>query len=315
MDNKTLILLGAGKYGQDAIMNINIDLYDNVLLCDNDKNKWGKEINGIQIISFDELQRIFDVEKMDLIITCSDYYGINGQLAKNNLVRNPESTKVWCNKRITDIESLNANPAYSQQGEDIFLRSFFADKFKEGGICVDIGAHDPFRFSNTYWGYKHGWKCINIEPNPEALEKFNLYRGNDININVGVSDIECDMQYYMFEEPAYNTFDVEFANIYMTRNKLVRRLDVPCKRLETILNEIGITDIDYFNIDVENYEMRVLNSNEWTKFRPKLILIEQFVNKVDEIAASEVCRFLREQHYECKNVIGDTVVYIRADLI
>lgn len=315
MSDRILLLFGAGKYGKDALLNIDKGAYDTILFCDNEESKCGEKLDGIEIISFEELKRQSETELMDIVITCGDCHSINRQLLENGLIRDPEKTKVWNSnlKQITEIERLCATNSYSQQGEDVFLRSFFANKGEEGGICVDIGAHDPFRFSNTYWGYKHGWKCINIEPNPEAFERFNIYRKDDININVGVSDVERDIQYYMFEEPAYNTFDVEFANIYIQEHKLLKKIDVPCKRLDNILNQYDIKNIEYLNIDVENYEMHVLNSNDWTKFRPKLILIEQFVNCINEIASSEIYRFLQQQQYVCKNVIGDTVIYIRAE--
>lgn len=319
MSDRILILFGAGKYGKEAILNINLGGgKQQILFCDNEKSKCGKMLDGIEIISFEELKKLSETEKVDIVITCSDYDSINRQLAENGLIKNPEQTKVWNSKlqQVTSIDILSATDAYSQSGEDVVLRNQFANIFTnkgESGVCVDIGAHDPFCFSNTYWGYKRGWKCINIEPNPETFERFNMYRKNDININVGVSDVEGYMQYYMFEQPALNTFDIEFANRYMQENKLLKKINVPCKRLDTILNEHDIKSIDFLNVDVENYEMHVLNSNDWTKFRPKLILIEQFVNCIDEIASTEIYRFLQQQQYVCKNVIGDTVIYIRAE--
>ena len=54
--------------------------------------------------------------------------------------------------------------SYSQEGEDMILRRIFGDK--RLGFYVDVGAHDPRRFSNTYYFYKRGWRGINIEPRP-----------------------------------------------------------------------------------------------------------------------------------------------------
>ena len=64
--------------------------------------------------------------------------------------------------------------SYSQEGEDMVLSRIFSDKNK--GFYVDVGAHHPIRFSNTYKFYKLGWHGINIEPNPDSFNLFTMYR-------------------------------------------------------------------------------------------------------------------------------------------
>jgi len=51
-----------------------------------------------------------------------------------------------------------ATKSYSQKGEDIILRRILGEK--EVGFYIDIGAHHPKRFSNTYLFYKKGWRGI-----------------------------------------------------------------------------------------------------------------------------------------------------------
>ena len=42
--------------------------------------------------------------------------------------------------------------SYSQEGEDMILRRLFEKQIQ--GFYVDVGAHHPKRFSNTYYFYK-----------------------------------------------------------------------------------------------------------------------------------------------------------------
>ena len=56
--------------------------------------------------------------------------------------------------------------SYSQEGEDMVLRSFFEGQKNYKGFFVDVGAHHPYRFSNTLHFYKKGWRGINIDPQP-----------------------------------------------------------------------------------------------------------------------------------------------------
>lgn len=83
--------------------------------------------------------------------------------------------------------------------------SFYEGQKNYKGFYVDIGAHHPFRFSNTAIFYKKGWRGINVEPTPEYYQKFKRYRSKDININIGVSDSNTKLTFYKFDEPALNS--------------------------------------------------------------------------------------------------------------
>src|SRR5258706_13433154 len=83
---------------------------------------------------------------------------------------------------------------FAQEGEDQLLQRFFYGR--ERGFYVDIGAHHPRRFSNTCVFYDKGWRGINIEPNPEAIQSFICERPGDINLCCGISDHKGEMKYF-----------------------------------------------------------------------------------------------------------------------
>ena len=53
---------------------------------------------------------------------------------------------------ISNLFDLYANKSYSQEGEYMILRRIFENE--NTGFYVDVGAHHPKRFSNTYYFYK-----------------------------------------------------------------------------------------------------------------------------------------------------------------
>jgi len=61
--------------------------------------------------------------------------------------------------------------SYSQEGEDMILRRLFEKQ--NTGFYVDVGAHHPKRFSNTFFFYKKGWRGINIDAMPNSMSLFN----------------------------------------------------------------------------------------------------------------------------------------------
>ena len=58
---------------------------------------------------------------------------------------------------------------FSQYGEDTIIRKHFN---KSEGFYIDVGAHHPFRQSNTASLWLHGWQGVNVDANSESVEVF-----------------------------------------------------------------------------------------------------------------------------------------------
>lgn len=207
--------------------------------------------------------------------------------------------------------------SYSQEGEDLILRRIFENR--RGGFYVDVGAYHPILYSNTYLFYRMGWRGINIEPNPGSMRWFRRYRVHDINLAVGVSDVATDRRYYMFNEPALNTFEEDVANRPTRNEKRVYRTGetvIPVKRLDTILREHLPADqtIDFLSVDVEGHELNVVRSNDWERFRPGCLLVEVLDGDLEEIVRSALHRLLKEADYTLYAKTANTVFYRDARL-
>ncbi|EKJ88551.1 FkbM family methyltransferase [Leptospira meyeri] len=207
-------------------------------------------------------------------------------------------------KRIVNkLQSKNYFRSYSQEGEDMVLRDLFGDK--RDGHFVDIGAYDPFRFSNTNYFYELGWTGINIEPSPDGFRQFEIHRKQDINLNIGIGLVESELVYYRFEEAALNTFDAERVKFLeeTTNYKSKDSVKVKVRPLASVLQEFSLDKkIDFMNIDVEWNEISVLKSGDWKKFRPKVILIEILNFELETIAKNPIHLLLNEIGYSfyCK---------------
>ena len=79
---------------------------------------------------------------------------------------------------------------------------------------------------------------------------------------------------------------------------LKKVVKVKVKRLETVLkNYLSGNEIDLLNIDVEGLELDVLESNDWSKYRPKFVLVEILDCVFDDLAKSPVVKFMKEKEY------------------
>jgi FkbM family methyltransferase len=189
--------------------------------------------------------------------------------------------------------------SYSQEGEDMILRRIFEGKKK--GFYVDIGAYHPKRFSNTYYFYKKGWSGINVDAMPGSMKLFNRWRSRDINLEVAVAKEKKIAKFYIFNEPALNSFDQKLpqqpnnGSYYIVQEQLLRTIP-----LAEILDEYlpHKQEIDYLSVDVEGSDLDVLQSNDWERFRPRYILVECLDTNMEAIQENAIYQFLREKHYD-----------------
>jgi FkbM family methyltransferase len=188
---------------------------------------------------------------------------------------------------------------------------------KTNGFYVDIGAHHPRRFSNTHLFYKRGWSGINIEPNPDVINIFNVERSRDINLQCGVSSAEGILQYHYFDEPALNTFDesVVQSRLEGTHYKLIKIESIPVYRLEKLLSENIPREkkIDFLSVDVEGHDLIVLNSNDWNLFRPSYVLAEVLNTTLEQAINGEIAAYMREQGYTVFSRTVNTVIFCDMD--
>jgi FkbM family methyltransferase len=167
---------------------------------------------------------------------------------------------------------------------------------------VDVGAHHPVRFSNTYKFYKIGWRGINIDAMPGSMEAFKNKRPEDINLEIPVSDVETDSRFYMFNEPALNTFSEENAREVERNNsayKMEKVVTISTKRLDSILDQYlpAAQQISFLSIDAEGYDYKILLSNNWQKYHPEVVLIESEM-ALSELAASDINKLMLKNGYE-----------------
>lgn len=190
-----------------------------------------------------------------------------------------------------------ATISYSQYAEDLVLKSFIS---KNNGFYVDIGAHHPQRFSNTYIFYLEGWKGINVDATPNSMIIFNTIRPRDINIEIGISKNAENLFFYQFNESAINTFSEELANTYINRGeKLIKKHLTKTITLEELFDNYlpQNQNVDILTIDAEGLDIDILKSNNWEKYCPDFIVLELWINSVDSIVSEEIYKFLTSKKY------------------
>jgi FkbM family methyltransferase len=201
--------------------------------------------------------------------------------------------------------------SYSQDGEDMILRRIF--ERQKSGFYVDVGAHHPYRFSNTCYFYRRGWRGINIDPNPDAIRMFCRDRPSDVNVCVGVCDVASRLNFHVFSESALNTFDAALAaeRSRLPGYHLLETKNVEVRRLDDILSKYLPPDqqIDFLSIDVEGMDLSVLRSNDWDRFRPRTLLVEAHQRTVLGVENDPINVFAVAAGYRLIGKTLNTLIY------
>jgi FkbM family methyltransferase len=170
------------------------------------------------------------------------------------------------------------NLSCSQFGEDMIVRHLVGDA--RAGFYVDVGAHHPVYYSNTYHFYRRGWRGINVEAIPGSMEVFDLLRPRDVNVEACVDTVSGrTRELIMFDSPALNTVCPEEAEetVRSGRGKVVARHTVRTVTLAELLDRHLPPGqaIDFLSIDVEGLDEVILRHHDFDRYRPRVLVFER----------------------------------------
>lgn len=206
----------------------------------------------------------------------------------------PDGIEFVMEKELLVPKNISVSPliSYSQYREDLVIDALF--KHKSDGFYVDIGANDPEVLSNTKLFYGRGWRGINVEPEPNLHAKLCSQRTRDINIKAGVGPKPGIMTFYRMSADTLSSFNKQAAlqagKLY--GGTLISEEQTHIVTLKELLTQhLNGRKIDFMSVDAEGYDLAVLESNDWSRFRPSVIIVE--IN----VGGSDIIAFLQKQDY------------------
>ena len=204
--------------------------------------------------------------------------------------------------------------SYSQFGEDLIVSHLFQGKGR--GFYVDVGAHRPTQFSNTYFFYKRGWRGINIDAMPGSMKLFRIVRHRDINLEAAISGMKETKLYYSFNRPLQNGIYDDETVLNTPGLVLIEKREIVTQTLSSILDSHLPKEvtIDILSIDVEGLDLAVLKSNNWSKYKPRVILVEILNFNMEMLKDHEVSKFLSEAGYVFYSRTVHTIIFIENEM-
>ncbi|HJZ59248.1 MAG TPA: FkbM family methyltransferase [Gemmataceae bacterium] len=193
--------------------------------------------------------------------------------------------------------------SFAQCGEDIIMAWLLtkAPLTLEKPSYLDIGTWEPIVSNNTYVFYVKGGRGVLVEPNGALAEVIRRERPEDKLLTVGIGvDDATEADYWMFNDAQLNTFDKASAEQVMKldRIKLEKVVKLPLISINRVIAEhMGGKAPDALSIDTEGLDLKILQTLDYEKYRPKLICVETIIATTFH-RAPEIPRFLESKGYE-----------------
>jgi FkbM family methyltransferase len=221
-------------------------------------------------------------------------------------IRNSYTRKTTTQPIPNDDEK--SKESYAQCGEDLIVEFIFGALRISNFTYLDIGAHHPTRFSNTYRFYKKGMRGVCVEPDPDLFAVLAAKRPFDCHVNAGVSDVDqVAIPFYVLSTPTLNTFSREEA-VRLTATgslSLVRIVRIPVLSMQRLLTtHFPDQAPDFLSVDVEGLDYQILQAIDFSKWRPKVICVET-------ISYSESRREIKER--EARTLLECSGYFLYAD--
>ena len=194
--------------------------------------------------------------------------------------------------------------------------SFFERKAK--AFFIEVGAARPDLLSIGALFRKRGWRVIAIEPNPVFCEMHRA-KGNEIlQYACGTQD-EDDVEFSVVHSHSNNQISNEsysslsikagYAALEENMDNLdVEKIRVKLRRLDSIMaaHAPEVERVDCLSIDVEGWELEVLEGFNLSKFRPRVMIIENLLD--DENYRT----YMTKHGYSLWKTLHPNEVYVRA---
>lgn len=219
-------------------------------------------------------------------------------------------------RAIKSILSGHIKGHFGQYAEDTLVRKHFKIR-KEKGECLDIGAYHPFRFNNTAYFWINGWKCINVDANPNSIEKFNRHRPTDTNINAAVIPEKQIIKGVKEIELFIDNQDKDGLSptgTIINKNDSKKSIKVSTLSINEILSKHCSHNLQYVNIDIEGADKEVLYDFDFKNFKPRVFTIEEHSREIAEINDGDITNFMRINGYLFHSRADVTSVYVNKNI-
>ncbi len=167
---------------------------------------------------------------------------------------------------------------FPPEQEARLVRDFFGSR--ADGFFVEVGANEPEEGSQSFHLERAGWNGILVEPQPDLAERLRRERKAAVYPVACSSPERSGTHMRLHVAGPFSSFT---PDLMVTGLQAETGIDVPVRTLDEILAGAHAPEpIDLLSIDVEGHELEVLRGFDFSRWRPRLILLEDHVTNISK---------------------------------
>ena len=196
----------------------------------------------------------------------------------------------------------------SQFGEVTVARRLLGQDWPK--YVVEVGAFDAKKYSNSYYFISRGWQALLVEPHPANFARVaGFHAGNSAVhcVQKACSNITGQSPLF-FDKAAGESGGVSPTlstdkNWFMEQIRSDQSVQVEMDTLTNILTASGTPrDFSLLSVDTEGMDLAVLEGLDPAKFRPRVIITEEY--PWEPAKNQRKHDLLRARDYVLKRLIG-----------
>lgn len=215
---------------------------------------------------------------------------------------------------------VKVNDSYSQSAEDLIVFYILKEIMPLGEMTyLDVGAHDPILFNNTYLFYGMGRRGVLVEPNVAMCETLRKVRPGDTVLEAGIGITAAkEADYYVMTDSSWNTFDKEEAERQakasdgtITIKKVIK---MPLLDINQVMAEHFKKAPAFLSVDVQGIELAILKTIDYARFRPTVICAETIYTGIGA-TKPEIATFMETQGYVVRGMTFVNTIFVDSKIL
>ncbi len=204
--------------------------------------------------------------------------------------------------------------SFAFTGEDLILQGLRKPLITQPGFYVDVGCNHPTFLSNTYLFYRRGWRGICVDANPALIRQYQRLRPRDTAIAAFISDAPGLQTFHLVENDVLSTGEPTNLPAIRAAGLTYQTTQIPAQTLTAVLDaHRAPAQFDILSVDVEEHDYQVLRSLDWSRYRPRLVVVEDETFDPTQPTANQIFTWMTAQKYRLVGYVL-TNLYFEADL-
>ncbi len=181
---------------------------------------------------------------------------------------------------------------------DKVIRQRYFPDYSFPGVMIEVGGGTPEYLSMSKHFQLNGWRTIVVEPNPNfvalhrelANEVYEFACSDEDRDDVPFQVVNWlgnqDYRGHEITDHSFSSLQVKDAYLRKHNYSSVQSLPhteirVRVRKLDTLIADIGLLSLDFLSVDVEGWELEVMRGFTARRFRPRIILLENYLHDAD----------------------------------